>query len=269
MTTRRRGRQIDPYVQYEIEEKTGLGWTPKQIHRWFEEQVIDKRLPESKLPGERTLQRVAEEATMRDTSGPWRIADADDPEDAKLILDVLANVTVHSTGKKHSFTKEEARWVLRVRKIVPDADPVKVWFVARAYQLYQSRGLDSRALDMYLAFAPWRGVPHMRLYLDAVDWVKESWIPWREYFNDVPGAEWRRPMSYFDRISYLDYLRGTKGVKDKLAQWEQILGEEGKVAARKALENYLRTRAEEQAILGSAEETPPEKRGRGRKGGKV
>ena len=181
MATRKRRRNMDSAILYEIEAKALENWTPSQIHTDLERKLkAQDRLVE--VPSLRTVQRIVKDVEIRDTSGTWRPAD-DEAEDARLILEVLANIIIYSSGKKRSFSKAEARWVLKIRKLASDADAVKVWRLARTYMVYESQGnASTEDLDAYLAFAPWRNKNHLLHYVYA---AVKGWIPVSPRFHDL------------------------------------------------------------------------------------
>ena len=69
-----------------------------------------------------------------------------------------------------SFSKGLAEWVIRVKKVAPDAPSKIVFFLAL---IYHAIGQDDmrrvEALDGYLAFTPWKeDRKYLRLYKRAV-----------------------------------------------------------------------------------------------------
>ena len=169
MVKRRRPR-IDPDLQTVIDELIlKEGWGASQIHR-----ELDSR-PEfdGRLPDVRTVQRRVRDLTPRDPSGPWRLQDSD-PDEARLILDVLAAVTVETMGGKTQFTKAEADWVLRLRNASLTMSPWEAWLMARLYMARESSGEETTDLDCVLAFEPWQSGKRSQQYFEA---VQAGWIP--------------------------------------------------------------------------------------------
>ena len=167
-----RRRNMDAALQRWIESEAHLGFSPAEIDRRMraEPQFFKK----DDLPSLRTIRRVVNDVRIEDPSGTWGIKDAD-AEDARLVLDTLAYVILETQGKKCTLTITEAEWVLRVRKVAPDASPHTVWRLAREYMRLESRGIaDSAPLDQYLAFKPWKSANGFANYSMAVD---QGWIP--------------------------------------------------------------------------------------------
>jgi len=179
MPTQRRRRNMNKALESWIEDKASLNWSPAKI---FREMKTDKRFRNKvDFPTQRTVERIVKDVEIRDKTGPWSVADQSDngvflytPEDATLILEVLADVILASTGQKRFFTKQEAKWVLRIRKLVPDMKLPGVWQLAHAYMLSESRNEPTERLDTYLAFKPWRSMNRFGNYKYGVDqgWIK-------------------------------------------------------------------------------------------------
>jgi hypothetical protein len=90
------------------------------------------------LPNIRAVQREVEKVNVEKSTGTWGV-EKDNGEDARLILDVLADVIIQTEGRKTSFTKEEACWVLNLSKVAPDARPYNVWLIAREYMVLNNK----------------------------------------------------------------------------------------------------------------------------------
>jgi hypothetical protein len=178
MPTQRRRRNMNKALESWIEDKASLNWSPAKI---FREMKTDKRFRNKvDFPTQRTVERVVKEVEIRDKTVPWSVADKNEnglflntPEDSTLVLEVLADVILASAGEKRIFTKQEAKWVLRIRKLVPDMKLLGVWQLAHAYMLSESRNEPTERLDTYLAFKPWRNANRFGNYKYAVD---QGWI---------------------------------------------------------------------------------------------
>ena len=149
-------------------------WTPAQIY----EQVLadlTKRRCSHKMPSLRTVERIVDYYRKADSLQIWTVAGSE-AGDAALILEVLADLMLLTYGVKRAFTKREAQWVLKIRKMIPDTDSYRVWLIARAYFLSEIRGQDTSPLDTYLAFKPWKSKRRFINYSDAVEngWIKED-----------------------------------------------------------------------------------------------
>jgi hypothetical protein len=176
-TTSHRGRRIDPDIEAEIRKLVLEGWTPPQIER----HLSSKEDFADRVPDIRTIRRRVAwywpEDSRGDTSGPWTWADADG-EEAALVLPVLGAVLDHTQGRIAGFTKNQARWVLKVRRAAPDLDPWYVWRVAAAYQLAVQKGTeaDRDSLDALLAFAPWRSQEAMDRFVRWAQQRRPNWL---------------------------------------------------------------------------------------------
>jgi hypothetical protein len=168
MVKRRRPR-IDGDVQAAIDALALKDWGATQIHKHLERQP-DFR---GRVPTPRTIQRRVSELTPRDSTGAWRAQEAD-PDNARLVLDVVAAVVVETMGEKTQFTKAEADRVLWVRKTAPSISPWEAWLIARLYMARDSGGEETTDLDSVLAFEPWQESRRGRQYFEA---VRARWIP--------------------------------------------------------------------------------------------
>lgn len=123
--------------------------SPSQIYEYLsgQERFADR------MPSLRTIQRLVKEMEPPDPTEEWRLADTE-PEDARLVLDVLAAVTVKTRGRAR-LTRATAEWVIRVRRAAPTLDPFEAYLYAREYRAREERRGDTRDLDLYLALAPW------------------------------------------------------------------------------------------------------------------
>lgn len=170
-------RRIDADVQLEItelalqEEK----WTPAQIYREVTRQEEFKDRVSL-----RTVERLVKELRApSEDSAPWTISDSGG-EEAREVLDARRELIRYSERRVRRFTRGEARWVAKMRRVAPDLPPDIAWLVAVVYRRFYSsvtdRGEDEiiEGLDHYLAFAPWRDEDHFREYKNAVE---QGWIP--------------------------------------------------------------------------------------------
>ena len=108
MTKRRRGREASGPLLDWIQEKARQKWTAKQIDDFFQQMKKDelrrttfmRNLQVTKFPKIYTLRRIVSDMTIPDTSGTWSPADKDtNPEDLRILLDVLAWVTLDTKGE--------------------------------------------------------------------------------------------------------------------------------------------------------------------------
>ncbi len=166
----RRKSRIDGDVQVAIDELALKGWGPTQIYKQLERQ------PEfaGRVPTSRTIQRRVNELALRDSSGPWSLADAKDDE-AALVLPVLAAVIEGTEAQRVYVTQAEAERIVRIRRAVPDLLPtLDLMLLARVYLLREQQGMSTTDLDAFLAFAPWRSEDARERYRQALHfgWIK-------------------------------------------------------------------------------------------------
>lgn len=156
-------------------------------------------LLEAKIPDERTIRRRIAESKLLDTSGPWTLARASGGV-AALVLPVLGAVLDHTQGRVAGLTKEQAKWVVKVRRAAPGLDPWYVWRVAAAYQVADQKGTDAdrESLDALLAFAPWRSLEAAERFREWASRAHPDWFT-LERFVIAPagmpfGAKDTRPL---------------------------------------------------------------------------
>jgi hypothetical protein len=149
-------QQMMPRMQ-EARTAEDLEGVAKELDR-FDLDLLDVvAFVSAKLPDERTIRRRIAERRPPNPQDPWTLAEADGDEGA-LILPVLAALMERTEGRVAGFTREQAQWVVKVRRAAPDLEPLHAWEVAFAYQgaVQQGREADRASLDALLAFAPWR-----------------------------------------------------------------------------------------------------------------
>ena len=89
------------------------------------------------------------ELTPADPSGPWSFAEAEDPEEAQLALDVVVEMFFSHRGRTWP-SKNQVAEIARLRRVAPDIPPTWAYEMALAYQLCKEQGRDSRHLDFAL-----------------------------------------------------------------------------------------------------------------------
>jgi hypothetical protein len=125
------------------------GFNATQIHRKLGQEGLFKGHPLSL----RTIQRMVREfAPIRDESGPWSLSDAD-PEEARLVVDVLFQVLEANNGREW-LTKDIAASIVRIRTASPSIPPTFAYRLSR-FARSASAQSDSRALDITLGARPW------------------------------------------------------------------------------------------------------------------
>jgi hypothetical protein len=165
-------RQATVQQEEEIQRLTYLGYGPAQIYRELERQGLFRNHPLSK----RTIERMVRRFAPLDSSGPWSFRDAD-PEDARLVLDVLVD-TYEQTDGRVWLTNDVADMVIRLRKVAQGIPSQDAYFLARAYLAVGEEG-DTRALDLAVSLRIW-------------DQTRETLIRWSKILEMEPirtGAE--------------------------------------------------------------------------------
>lgn len=168
----KRGQRTDPDVRAEVERLSLEGWWAAAIHR----KLTDDQRFRGRVPEPRTIQNLVRQATPRDPSGVWVLAEAT-AENARLVLPVLAEVLRRTDGRKSHLTRGEGDWISRLGGAVPDLPGWWVYELAHRYMRRLSRELPTSPFDELLAFAPWRGEPEFERYMDFVASVHEDWLP--------------------------------------------------------------------------------------------
>ena len=163
------------------------GWTAAAIAKELEQTAWPVHF--------KTVQRIVREWRERDqgSRGPWSVRDAEDDE-AHLVLPVwgamlqeLARV-FPDPGRPdfmdslRRLTISQARWIARVRRVVPDLPAAQVADVAMAYDRQELLGGSAHVLDEYLAFAPWRGEEQRVAYRAA---IRAGWV---QSVADLPST---------------------------------------------------------------------------------
>lgn len=147
--------------------------------RGYTASQIAKELPAAagklgmKAPSLRTIQRIVSRAKPPDRSGPWQIEESS-PDDAREVLDFIAQMTLETKGDMWWVSRQEATWIARLRRLSPQLASEDVSFLTtlRLVYTYISRreiGESTRDLDAFLAFAPWEGLGATERYVDAVE----------------------------------------------------------------------------------------------------
>lgn len=192
----RKGRpRIDGLVEQAIYKYARAGWKPAQIlHELERLQKEEGKFKGRILPKLRTFERVAARAVPPNTSGWWNLADENtNPDDAALVLPVLAEAAEMSGGRWQRFGKDLAAWVVKVRVAAPDIPPLWAFSVAQAYRSRQKDGEAVAALDQMLGFAPWQGKAQYHRYLRATRMLHPDWF---DQFKEGENGEPAFSLSY-------------------------------------------------------------------------
>ena len=159
-------RRIDGQVQDEIEAKARHGWTPKQIVGHLKEKA--QKEPKYHPPDPRTIRDIVKDVRLSDTSGAWSITDGE-PEEARIVLDFLADEMLEDPYWIRALSRAEAEWVVRLSRVAPGASSTIICTLKNQYMSRKAKGIaHTRDLDTYLAFRPWESSDRLKLYKRAV-----------------------------------------------------------------------------------------------------
>ena len=136
-------RRVDPDVLRATQRALVLGYAPTAVLR----QLRADEALRDRVPSLRTIVSMAAELRSTDAE-TWTVGEAD-PEDARLVLPVLADLI--RAGQMTSVTRETGRWIAIVRGIVPDLPTIEVLLFASRYQAALARGDSTHELDVELA----------------------------------------------------------------------------------------------------------------------
>ncbi len=155
-----------------IEELALLGFSVSQIERELRATVeaIARRdgWDSWQVPSRRTIQRIFRRTKPSDSSGAWRIEDSP-PDDARVLLDFLAELITSTEGRIAGITRREADWILRLRRLGPPVATAETLHLARHYATLRELGKSTADLDTFLAFAPWLSSENLEAYFAAID----------------------------------------------------------------------------------------------------
>ncbi len=181
MTTTRRGAQRERtpgQVEEAIIDLTLRGYTPVQINQVLPGVVRDIAKKQGwknyKAPHLRTIQRIARRAKPVDESGEWAI-ELSTPDDARVVLDFMADAADEFEGDVARVTRAEAEWIVRLRRLGPPMTALQTMRLMSLYQARRSDGLTTEDLDAFLAFSPWLGRRRAARYASAV--LRNSVLP--------------------------------------------------------------------------------------------
>lgn len=137
---------IDPDVRHAVEDELLAGYSPK---RTLDRLSGDDRFA-GRLPSPRTVGYMAAQLRAPADTHTWRLTTAA-PDEAALVLPVLAELQRRSEARVFSLTSSTAHWVARVRRIAPDLDAFEAFRFAVRYQRAEYDGTDTANLDAELA----------------------------------------------------------------------------------------------------------------------
>lgn len=201
----------DVVVKY-VRERLRDGVLVKEIHselqnlakqpNFYKEGAFrDNSLYKKPVPDYKTLLRWRTHLAKPDHSATgsgaaeqWHSGMEENPDDARVILSVLAEVVKHSQGYRNQFSKAMAGQVLRVTKLAPAVPKYLAWLLAWNYLQGQQNGdtATMEALDLFLAMTPWERGEAFSNYEHLVEMGRITPVP-SELLEEVEKmAELRR-----------------------------------------------------------------------------
>jgi hypothetical protein len=126
------------------------GWSAGQIHEALERDPNTA----GRAPSRRTIERKVKEHRSDDSSGTWSLVTTT-PDDAALILPVLAAIIRGTKGKVTTLTNAEAKEIVTILTACPSIDPLRAFLYARLYLARAKNNASTVDIDAYLAFMPW------------------------------------------------------------------------------------------------------------------
>jgi hypothetical protein len=142
-----KGSMLDADAEIVLTELAQTPLKAAQIYRFLQDNGYFAKW----TPDPRTVQRKVRAARGRDAGTRWCFAEAD-PEDARLVLPVLAALLEKTQGRVW-LTKDTADWIVRLKTAAPTLpDDYSTYIYARTYQRDGEKVLW---LDRFLAFRPW------------------------------------------------------------------------------------------------------------------
>lgn len=163
----RRSRRTRPVIVSRLEELAVQGHQPKEIHRLLLEEFGEDSI------SIRTVKDIRKETLDgRDPANDWS-PHGKEPADVALVLPVLAAVIASTSGRVRTLTNEEADWIARISRWASDTPAWTCYRLAVRFAAATSKGDDTRPLEEYLAFAPWRDQRPYRTAA-AYGWITDA-----------------------------------------------------------------------------------------------
>jgi len=220
--------EVRAAIRRVVTSPEGHELSPVDIRRLLQGQDSYK----GRVPSLRSVQREVSKYRPPDPSGWWSLVALDtDADEAALILPVLAEAIGQSHGRWTRFTKKLAGWVVKVRASALDMPPAWALAVADAYSALEAQKKSADGLDQMMAFAPWRGRPHLRRYLQAVktlhpDWLEGFGVPvYGDEKDNLPMSIDRRVL--FMTLGRASYTPDAEGLVIALDCWQRTQEERG------------------------------------------
>jgi len=212
--TTRRARRIDGRIYEVLRELVVKGWNNgAEVHRELQRRFPTTAAEVVPIPDLRTIQRVLCDLTPSDGGSLWSLAEAE-PEDAALIVPVLAAMIEDTEGRRPSITRTEARWIAKIRRIdlAEPGEPLDhITTYELAFEAAYAQSSEARALkaedallsyiEGFLAFAPWRSKKREQNYYSAFEkgWLGSRFMVYpRIYFTNEGWPE-PLPAGYVER----------------------------------------------------------------------
>ncbi len=149
-----RGGRTDPDIKKALDHLAADDTaTAAGIHRALERQFGAGVL------SVKTVQAMVRRVRRRRSSRPWTMADAT-ADEAAAVLPVLGEL-LRSSGElgrwaERTLTADEAAWIVKLRRAVPDLPPPDTLRFARRYLARAAAGEPTLDLDRALATGGWR-----------------------------------------------------------------------------------------------------------------
>lgn len=148
-TKRKPGQRLDPDVMAAIRDL--LNVAPNSTGQQVLVSLKNRGYTPEQIPSTKTVEREKKKATL-DKTGIWTL-DGEDGDEARLVLEVLAEVLIKTDGIQQEMTKEDAKWIVRIRKAAPALLPWTVWKIRGMYKQRFALKRETVDLDFYLAFS--------------------------------------------------------------------------------------------------------------------
>lgn len=127
-----------------IHELASLGFGPTLIRR----ELMKEGAKE--VPSTRTIQTYLSRLRTKGPPTAWEWTDAS-PNEAALVLPVIAAVMANSAGQVRSVTRQAADWIFRLRLAIPSLRPSTAYWLAVRYAAAVEYGRSTSELDDYVA----------------------------------------------------------------------------------------------------------------------
>lgn len=187
-------RRIDDLMLQHIERFAGLqGMAPSTILLELAHLQDRGVYGDKKLPSRSTVERIVRDVQDRSVGKQWTFSDST-PEDAEIILNSRFFYYLFNRVWIDRITMDQAKWVIKVVKTVPNLPLELAWPIGFSYYLDEKLGRGLEGQDGFLAFRPWMSELNHNLYLEAVaKGHVEPFSPWHtvEEYNPSISLEER------------------------------------------------------------------------------